>query len=401
MTAGFVGTMLQWPMSSSEAERQVILLSAGTSARRDAMREQAAQLIVKVDWPELTETLRLRRLLPVLGPRILELAEGHASDDFTAAVEQSINAGRRHSAFLQLVSLHITAMLAEVGIRSSALKGPVLGEAIYGDPGRRLSSDIDLLVAPEDLQTAVEVVRGLGYNAPTDYVQACGLPLLHFVLSHERKELPPVELHWRIHWYEREFARERLLPPAVDLAGDWRPEPVDELAALLLFYARDGFIDLRLASDISGWWDIYGAELPSGALDQVLRAYPELARVIAVAAEVAEKIVGLQAAQLIGDEHKLGLRERMAVRLANPNPHSSLSQLYADIGLIDGLLTPPGGFGAFVRRQVLPPREVLDQQARHGGRRRQRSSIGRGAGMLARYVLTMTRLVRVPETLNL
>jgi hypothetical protein len=388
-------------MSSLEAERQLILLSAGTAARRRTMRDQAGRLIGELDWPRLAETLRLRRLLPVMGPRILELAEGRASDDFAAAVKQAIDAGRRHSAFLQLVSLRIAAMLADEGIRSTALKGPLMGEAIYGDPGRRLSSDIDLLVPPEQLRAAVEVVRGLGYGAPTDYVQECGLPLLHFVLVHERGELPPVELHWRIHWYDRRFARERLLPAAVDLLGDWRPAPADELAALLLFYARDGFIDLRLASDLGAWWDAYGADLTPGALNEVLRAYPAFARVIPVAIEVAEKIVGLPAAQIIGGVRRLGLRERMAVRLANPNPRSSRSQLYADIGLIDGLLTPAGDFGAFVRRQVLPPREVLDQQARHGGRRRQRSSVGRGAGVLARYGLTMTRLVRDPETLRL
>jgi Uncharacterised nucleotidyltransferase len=173
------------------------------------MLEQAGQLVAGVDWSRLGETLRSRKLLPALGPRILELAEGRASDDFAAAVEQAIATGRRQGAFLQLVSLRVMAALADAGIRSTALKGPLLGEAIYGDPGRRLSSDIDLLVATEQLHTAVEVVRGLGYAAPTDYVQDCGLPLLHFALFHERGELPPVELHWRVHWYERSFARER------------------------------------------------------------------------------------------------------------------------------------------------------------------------------------------------
>jgi len=56
--------------------------------------------------------------------------------------------------------------------------------------------------------------------------------------------------------------------------------------------------------------------------------------------------------------------------------------------------------GAFVRRQLLPPAEILDQQARHGSRRRRRSSIGRGVGVLGRYGLTMTRLLRAPETLR-
>jgi hypothetical protein len=384
-------------MSRSQAERQLILLSAGIAARRQDMREQVGVLTGEVDWSRLGETLRLRKLLPTLGPRILELAEDRASGGFASAVEEAIESGRRQGAFLQLVSLRVMAMLADAGIRSTALKGPLLGEAIYGDPGRRLSSDIDLLVAPEQLQTAVEVVRGLGYEAPTDHVEHSGLPKLHFVLVHERGELPPVELHWRIHWYERSFARERLLPPAVDPLGDWRSAPADELAALLLFYARDGFIDLRLATDLGAWWDVYGADLPSGALDELLFGYPALARVIPAAVSVAEKVAGLPAELIVGDARKLAIRERVAVRLANPNPHSSPSQLYADMGLIDGLLAPPGGFGAFVRRQLLPAPEVLDQQAQHGAKHRARSRMARFVGVLARYALTLTRLFRAPE----
>lgn len=387
-------------MPSSQAERRLILLSAGTVRRRDDMRQQVAQLLGEVDWSRLAETLRSRRLLPTLGPRILELADGCVSDDFAAAVEQVITVGRRHGVFLQLVSQRAMAALADAGIRSASLKGPMLGEAIYGDPGRRLSSDIDLLVATEQLHAAVEVIRQLGYVAPTDYVQDCGLPLLHFTLVHEQGELPPVELHWRVHWYERSFAHDRLLPPTLDRQGDWRPAPADEFAALLLFYARDGFVDLRLASDLSAWWDIFGADLPPGALDQLLSAYPALARVILAAVRAAENTVGLPAAQIIGHMSKLNLRERIAVRLANPNPHASQSQLYADMGLIDGLLMPRGGLRAFIRRQVILPPEVLDELDRRAPKRRARSSLGRGVGMLGRYGLAAVRLVHAPEMLH-
>jgi hypothetical protein len=379
------------------AERKVILLSAGTRARRAAMRDQARPLMSELDWRTLADTLRGRKLLTVLGPRILDLAEGSADDDFSAAVAGGLETGRRQGAFLQLVALRIMAMLRDAGIRSTPLKGPLLGEALYGDPGRRLSSDIDLLVAPDQLQTAAELVSRMGYDAPTDHIERSGLPLLHFALVHPRGELPPVELHWRIHWYERSFARERLLPPTVDATGHWRPAPADELAALLLFYARDGFIDLRLAADLGAWWDVFGPEVVPGELDLLLRLYPELARPILVALEVADRMVGVPARHIVEDVAKLDLRERVAVRLANPNPHSSQSQLYADMGLIDGLLTPRGGFGAFVRRQIIPPREVLDQHARHRARRRRRSSLGRGTGVLARYGLAMARLVRPPE----
>lgn len=387
-------------MTSSRAEQQLILLSAGTAARRRDSREHAGRLAEDLDWPRLAEMLRVRKLLSVLGPRILELEQERADRNFAAAVEGALETGRRQGTFLQLISLRLMAMLADAGIRSTALKGPLLGEAIYGDPGRRLSGDIDLLVAPEQMQAAVGVVRGLGYGAPADYVQESGLPLLHFVLVHERGELPPVELHWRVHWYEGRFAYERLLPPAADPLGNWRPAPADDLVSLLLFYARDGFIDLRLATDLGAWWDVYGAEVPPGALDELLSVYPALARVVPAAVAVAEKVVGLPAAHLIGDTHRLGVRERVAVRLANPNPQSSQSQLYADMGLIDGLLAPPRGFRAFVRRQLLPPSEVLDQNARHGARSRPRSSLSRGAGVVGRYGLRMTHLLRAPEMLR-
>ena len=382
------------------AEQHLILLCAGTAVRREEMSDRAERLAADVDWARLADTLRARKLLPTLGPRVLELAGDRATAEFAAAVEQAIDAGRRQGAFLQLISLRAMAVLADAGIRSSALKGPLLGEDIYGDPGRRLSGDIDLLLAPEQLQLAADVIRGLGYQAPTDYVDDAGLPLLHFVLLHERGELPPIELHWRVHWYEQGFARDRLLPPEVDQMDGWRPAPVDELAALLLFYARDGFIDLRLATDIGAWWDAHGSGLLPGALAELMRDYPALERVIPAAVRAAENTVGLPAAEIIGDMPKLGLRERMAVRLANPNPRSSQSQLYADVGLIDGLLTPSGGFGAFVRRQVLPPAEILEQQAEHGERPRARSAVGRCAGMLARYSARIVRLTRPPEVLR-
>ncbi len=388
-------------MPISPAERKLILLSAATAARREALRERIARpAAAKVDWAHLAEALHVRRLLPVLGPRVLGLAGESASDEFAATVEQALEAGRRQAALLQLVSLRAGAALAAAGIRSSPLKGPQLSEAIHGDPGSRLSSDIDLLVAPEQLGDAVDAVRELGYEAPSDPIEPNGLPRLHFALIHSRGELPPLELHWRIHWYEERFASERLLPPGIEVQAEWRPQPADELAALLLFYARDGFIDLRLPADLSAWWDTLGASLGPGGLDGTIASYPSLAPSIRVAAQVAETVAGVPAAQLLTDSPPPRLRHRVAARLANPTPHSSRAQLYADIGLIDGLLSPPGGLGAFVRRQVLPPQEVLEQQARHGARRKRRSSLGRGAGIIGRYGLAMTRLLRPGETLS-
>lgn len=373
------------------------MLSAGTVARRQIASGQIGELVTVVDWPLLDDLLRNRRLLPLLGPRLVELAGDRAGDEFAAGVTQALDAGRRQGVFLQTIAARVMAALADAGICCTALKGPALSEALYSDPGQRPSSNVDLLVARERLGDAVEVVRELGYLAPSDHTDQDGLPLLHFALVHERDQLPPVELHWRIHWYEMSFAGERLLAPDGELTSAWRPAPIDELAALLLFYARDGFIDLRLATDLGACWDALGAELQPGALDELICAYPALETALLTAARVAEKTVGLPLDRLTERKTRIGNRARIAMRLASPNPHVSQSQLYADRGLIDGLLAPSGGFKAFVMRQVVPPREVLREQAQKAQRERALTRLGYGMRMFRRYGLAMTRLLRTSE----
>jgi hypothetical protein len=387
------------PRDASSSERRVILASVGVAARRERMAGQVVQLARELDWRQLSSSLRRRRLLPLLGPRIVELAQGQAEERFVAEVQDALERGRRHGALLQLLAGRVKDALAEAGIHSSALKGPLLGEAIYGDPGRRPSADVDLLVAPDRLDAAVQIVRELGYGRPSDHVQASGLPTLHFALAHERGELPPIELHWRVHWYEHSFARERLLPAMLNPPEGWRPAPADELASLLLFYARDGFVDLRLAADLSAWWDTFGARLQPGSLDALVRAYPALARALRAASRAAERVVGIPANRIFEHLPRQRMRERLAVRLANPNPKSSDSvpQLNADMGLIDALLMPRGEAGAFVRRQLLPPREVLRTRAVQSDERRAVSQLGHCVRVLGRYGLTVGRLARTPE----
>jgi hypothetical protein len=384
----------------SPPERQLVLLSAGTAARRQAMSERAQRLMSDVDWSRVAATLGRRKLMSVLGRRIVELGQGRASREFVSAVEESVQATTRHGAFLLLINERLISRLAAAGIRSSPLKGPTLGEAIYGEPGMRISSDIDLLVAGEQLQSAVTIMRGMGYAAPTDHVDRRGLPQLHYALAHEEGILPPVELHWRIHWYEECFARDRLLPPAAAALGSWRPAPADELAALLLFYARDGFADLRLATDLGAWWDTFGAGLSRGALEDVCRAYPPLRRAIRVAARVARDTVGLPLERLIDNSARIDFRDRMAERLANPNPRGGEAQVHANVVVVDGLLTPTGGYRAFLRRDLVIPRPVFDRYAGKSPEWRVRSPLTYGLRILARAPVSAVHAARGSERLD-
>lgn len=368
----------------------LVLLSAGTAESIEQRRDRLCSLSHVVDWERLGEVLRRGRLLTLLGPRLIDLAPPDAVDGLTAAVQKALQETRRHAGLQQAIADRVRERLTEAGIRSTQLKGPALSERLYGDPGRRSSSDIDLLVAVEDLWPAAAVAEEMGYVRPTDHLDRYGRPLLHLTLTHPMA-LPPLELHWRIHWYEESFARERMLPPASDGPSGWTPDDIDQLCALLLYYARDGFMNLRQAIDLAAWWDRCGARLPQGALPQRCEEHPALERVLLVSAQMASTTVGLPCEQLLHPGHRLGRRGRLATRLAQPRPAASEAQINADMGLIDGLLAPPGSLRSFVRRQLMPPRSVLRERASSSGAHRRRTAAGHCLSTLGRYGLTTAR----------
>jgi hypothetical protein len=370
---------------------ELIYLTAAAGERRESCRQRREALAADVDWLLVEERLRLERLLAALGPRLLEEARKPAPATFASAVEEATTSARHKDALLTLIGERVRSLLHAKGIVSYPLKGPRLGEALYGEPGRRLSSDIDVLVAPADLHAAVTAVRELGYAEPNEHVAAPALPELHYAMRHERDQLPPVELHWRIHWYETRFASERLLPPPG--AAAWRPQPADELAALLLFYARDGFTGLRQAADLSAWWDRFGSQLPSAALDSVTREYPQLWEALLTALKVAEAVVGIPAGRLVTQPGRSRFRSRLAASLVDPRPYRSEAQLFAEVALVDGLLAPAGGLRDYLRRQVLPPAELRRQ--RSGGKPIY-SRAGYGARVLARQALALGSVARIP-----
>ncbi len=78
------------------------------------------------------------------------------------------------------------------------LKGPVLSEVLYGDTGTRLSSDLDIVVRPEDLGRARALLVQMGYESPHNEVP-------DDVLLQTEKDSPffrpghvPVEVHWAL-----------------------------------------------------------------------------------------------------------------------------------------------------------------------------------------------------------
>ena len=329
----------------------VRLIAEPSPQRAAAVRRQAES----VDTDGVLDILAEQRLVSTLGRLLLRDPELELPEQAAQRIRAAQLRARQHGLLNHGVTARLALALGDIGIAAVPLKGAVLADAVYGDIGARQSSDIDLLVARADLDRAVEAAERQGWREP-ELLKAGGLPRLHRELFHE--SLPPLELHWRVHWYEESYADSALAraQPADD--GLLRLQPADELVCLLLVLARDGFAGLRQTVDVAAWWAALGSDQTAAGVRAIANAHPQLERALTAAARHAEDLAGLPQGALAGDV-RLSHRQRAALRLANPWLVGSRPQVRAEVSLLDGLLAPPGGASAFVGRQLLLPRPVL------------------------------------------
>jgi hypothetical protein len=342
----------------TRSERRLIQLLCGTQARREQSLGEMSHLVSQVDGLCLVDLLKRVNLLVLVGNRLHALGFGEVD-----AVARELNSfshqARRWGVATELASLEVLDRLTTAGIRALPLKGSLLARELYGDVGTRTSMDIDILVALDDLQDAVTAVSELGWRWEPGGRRIGGLPILHETLRHPM--LPRVELHWRLHWYERRFAADALSRAQQSAAGGpLGLQPLDGLIALLLFYARDGFSGLRYPSDVAAWWDrrCLDAQVPS-PVQFVAECYPALAAPVAVAAGVLTELVGLP----VEASSKPPFRWRLAAGLTSPFVDGGRHQAEANAALADLLLAPPCAAGEAVRRilqnaPVDPSRQV-------------------------------------------
>ena len=327
------------------SERRLIQLLCGTAAAREARRDEIASLVKEVDVCRLVVLLKRTGLLVLIGERLLALGLRDAQE-LERELESFAGRARKWGTATELASLEVLHQLEVAGIRALPLKGSLLARQLYGDVAARSSIDIDILVAPDDLSNAVAAVADLGWHWEPDVWRVGGLPALHETLLHP--SLPRVELHWRVHWYERRFAADALVRAQPSATGEpLQMEPLDGMIALMLFYARDGFAGLRFPADAAAWWDrrCGGSDSPfcTGA---VVDCYPELAAPVRVASNLLAELVDVP--MWAADE--LPFRWRIAAGLATPFLDGGRHQAEANAGLTDLLLAPPKAAGDAMRR---------------------------------------------------
>jgi hypothetical protein len=83
--------------------------------------------------------------------------------DVLSSLIQRHDESSQYSLLLTAHLMKLLRLFDSAGVPVITLKGPVLSQQLYGDPGVRASVDLDLLVPPDSVERAVRVLEAQGY----------------------------------------------------------------------------------------------------------------------------------------------------------------------------------------------------------------------------------------------
>ncbi len=124
------------------------------------------------DWDRWTWVARLQGGVPMLY-RLVDIVPTDLSEDDRNEIRERQIAAMCRCVELEYHLIAVSKLLSDHGIRSVVLKGGATAHLDYAEPSWREYSDIDLLVHPDDLSRAVDLIIGEGWE------QGYALPVGH------------------------------------------------------------------------------------------------------------------------------------------------------------------------------------------------------------------------------
>jgi hypothetical protein len=210
-----------------------------------------------VDWERFPAVLAAHSLAAMVVPQLASTC----SDVVPTAVLERLreDVSQKAVANLQQTAelIAILQLFDAKGIRVIPYKGPVLASALYGNLGLRQFSDLDILVAREELPAAEAALLSSGYAPDVALAPGQRRALLRFDCElNFRRGAHYVELHWAVAPYQFgvEFAFESLWARREKLALGGRTvaslSPEDLLLVLSLHAAKHAWNEINWICDV-------------------------------------------------------------------------------------------------------------------------------------------------------
>ncbi|WP_341279074.1 nucleotidyltransferase family protein [Paenibacillus sp. FSL H8-0537] len=246
----------EWEVANLPLELQFIL---------ECLRPNADPAVIGRRWAgsrlngeKIIELARHHRVYPSLYLKLKQLVKPVLPKSVLLTLQQDYYANTLMMLRLSAEMQRIVAALAERGIRSLQLKGPVIAHELYGDISQRTSKDLDILVPIEDVDRAEALLEELGYYdrdpAPRLF-NDLKWKTHHSCFEHTINQTQ-IELHWRLSpdavkevSFEQLWAQRRIY--------EQTGSPIPYLGPEHLFHylashgARHGWFRLRWLHDIA------------------------------------------------------------------------------------------------------------------------------------------------------
>jgi hypothetical protein len=227
--------------------------------------------------------------------------------------------------------MHLLERIAErfndAGVDLMVLKGGALNLTVYDRPGERLMGDLDLLIRPENIDAARELLEELGCLRGEPLVREDFFPRFHYETDYSSGAIYPVRIDLHIRPFRPLRYRQRLPENALwERAQTVRigeatvqiPSPEDMLIHLATHAAVHGFDRSRWLEDIRRWIVAVAATMDWDRFIETVEAWG-LALPVREALERVEQRFGATCPAAVLERlsaRNVGWRDRLALRQA-------------------------------------------------------------------------------------
>ncbi|HYX07725.1 MAG TPA: nucleotidyltransferase family protein [Bacteroidales bacterium] len=169
----------------------------------------------EINWKRFLELSGFHRLLPSQDK--LQHAGVSIPPEVYSVLQNRMLSGKKKALAFSAETVRIIRLFEKQHIEVMPLKGPVLANIFYGDPGMRQSIDIDFLVHEHNVQEGHALLTEAGYrrilpDSSTDS-SLTGIYKIFkkdYSYYHPEKNIP-IELHWRLTSHSRLLEDDGLL----------------------------------------------------------------------------------------------------------------------------------------------------------------------------------------------
>jgi len=202
------------------------------------------RLLTPIDWDLFLAWVRRNRVVPLVHHNLRHATTIPIPEAVRRALRAQATLNTRRVLMQIAEAARITHLLANAGIRSMMVKGPVLSLLAFADPTLRESQDVDLLIEPARVHEADQLIRQAGYdrvvpNFDLTDSQFAAYQSMQCQFAYASRQLGVTqELHWRL------TSNPSLLP--LDEGALWkRPKPI-QLMGVKFFTLPDEELFLYL-----------------------------------------------------------------------------------------------------------------------------------------------------------